>query len=151
MILDPTSNIGKVRLRVGDYSDLPYFPDDVYLSVIQDNNGNLPKAATTMATYILAMLTHETHQKLAQIEVWGAEAFQNYMAFVKGVILNPNLSSIAPIPYTPVTVDEFGCPVEVPLIQFQRDWNKNYANGTQSQQLHFDAQFQNNFLGTVGF
>jgi hypothetical protein len=30
-ILDPTSPIGKMRLRVGDFSDLPLMPDSVYL------------------------------------------------------------------------------------------------------------------------
>lgn len=139
MALDPTTDIGKVRLRIGDYSDLPYFPDPVYQTTIDDCGGNLPQAATVMATYILAMLTHDTHQKLAQVEVWGAEAFQNYLAFVKNVILNPNLSSLAPVPYTPQMLDEYGNVVEVPLVQFQIDWNANYSAGTQSQLMHTTA------------
>lgn len=139
MVLDPTTDIGKLRLRVGDYSDLPIMPDSVYTSALADCSGSLPQTAVLMAQYILASLTGQTHQKIAQIEVFGNQWFENYMAFVKNVILNPRLMQSSPMPYTPATVDEYGNTVEVPLIQFQKDWNNNFASGTESQQSRLTA------------
>jgi hypothetical protein len=150
MILDPTTNIGKMRLRVGDYSDLPIFPDEVYQSALDDSQGNLPRGCVLVAQYILATLTGQTHQKLAQIEVYGGEWFNNYLAFVKATILNPNLMTFNPLPYTPQTVDAWGNPMEVPLIQFQKDWNANYAYGTQSQLMNLTAQFSPTYPGFDG-
>ena len=132
MILDPTSDIGKVRLRVADWQDLPYFPDSVYSAVIGDSDGNLPKASKTMAMYILGVLAHKTHRKLNQIEVWGAEAFKNYKEFLLLTVKDPAFMDISPIPYSGTV--EFS-----PIMQFQSDWNKNYYSGTQSQELATDA------------
>lgn len=137
--LDPTTNIGKMRLRVGDFSDFPMMPDVVYQSALTDCNGNLPRACVLMAQYILATLTAQTHQKLAQVEVYGAEWFQNYLAFVKATILNANLMQLAPLPYTPTTVDSWGNKVEVPLLQFQKDWNNNFAGGLASDQMRWTS------------
>jgi hypothetical protein len=138
-LLDPTTPVGKMRLRVGDFSDLPLMPDSVYISALQDTNNNLPKASVLVAQYILAMLTSQTHQKLAQIEVFGSEWFNNYLAFVKATILNPNFMDIAPMPYVPTIKNEFGQEVELPLVQFQKDWNNNYITTTQSQDMHLMA------------
>jgi hypothetical protein len=169
MALDPTTDIGKLRLRVGDYSDLPIFPDSVYSSALADTqtqfiNGlsktiintapnnipvtipyetlpanNLPAAARLMSQYILGALTSRTHQKLAQVEMWGAEWFNNYLKFVQNTILNPQLMDMAPMPYTPLTYDQYGNQILVPLLQFQYDWNNNYAYGTQDQTMRWTA------------
>lgn len=139
MILDPTSPIGKMRLRVGDFSDLPLMPDSVYESALADSNNSVAKASVLVATYILAMLTGQTHQKLAQIEVFGAEWFNNYLRFVKATILNPNFMDITPMPYVAQIKNEFGEVVEHPLVQFQKDWNANYISTTQSQDMNFVA------------
>jgi hypothetical protein len=138
-LLDPTTSIGKMRLRVGDFSDFPMMPDEVYQSALEDCQGNLPRACVLMAQYILASLTGQTHQKLAQVEVYGAEWFQNYLAFVKATILNPNLMQVTPMPYLAAMVDPSGNVIEIPLVQFQRDWNANFAYGTDSEQLHLSA------------
>jgi hypothetical protein len=145
-ILDPTTPIGKMRLRVGDYSDLPLMPDSVYLSALKDCNNSVPKASVLVATYILGMLTAQTHQKLAQIEVFGAEWFQNYLAFVKTTIQNPNFMDLSPMPYVAQIKNEFGEVVEMPLVQFQKDWNDNYVGFTQSEQMHMQAFGTGNFL-----
>jgi hypothetical protein len=142
-LLDPTQPIGKMRLRVGDFSDMPLMPDSVYLSALADSNNNIPKASVLVATYILAMLTSQTHQKLAQIEVFGAEWFNNYLAFVKATILNPNFMDITPMPYVAQVTNECGETVELPLVQFQKDWNANYVSTTQSQDMHFEAGYGN--------
>lgn len=138
-LLDPTQPIGKMRLRVGDFSDLPLLPDSVYSSALDDCNQNIPKASVLVAQYILGMLTAQTHQKLQQIEVYGAEWFQNYLAFVKATILNPNFMDIQPMPYVAQVKNEFGQVVEMPLVQFQKDWNNNYITTTQSQDMHLMA------------
>ena len=138
-ILDPSSPIGKMRLRVGDFSDLPLMPDSVYKSALEEKENNIPKASVLVATYILAMLTGQTHQKLAQIEVFGAEWFRNYLAFVKATILNPNFMEVLPMPYVAQIRNELGELVEHPLVQFQKDWNDNYISTTQSQDMHQTA------------
>ena len=135
MALDPSSDVGRLRLRVGDYFDTPLFPDIVYEQTIIDCNGYLPRAATLMCQYILGMLTSKVHKKLSQLEIFGTDYFTSYMAFVKATILNPAYMDTSPIPYTPPIVDSWGNTVLSPLVQFQKDWNNNYAYGTQSQQM----------------
>lgn len=137
MALDPTSDIGKLRLRVADYSDLPIFPDAVYQSVLDENDGNLPRSAITMAQYILGTLTMKTHRKLAQLEIWGAEAYKSYKDFLMMTVKDPAFMNISPIPYSASGTDLH------PLLQFQNDWNRNYSV-TQSQQLAHDASISPN-------
>lgn len=132
MVLDPTSNIGKLRLRVADYSSLPVFPDSVYQSVLDENDDNLPKSAVIMAQYILGTLTMKTHRKMAQLEVWGSDAFKQYKEFLILTTKDPAFMWISPIPYGASGTELH------PLLQFSQDWNKNYAV-TQSQQLAHDA------------
>ena len=119
MILDPAAPIGKIRLRIGDWADLPILPDTVLQSALDDCNGNVPRAASLCAQYILATLTAKTHRKLANIEVWSNEQFTNYVQFIKLTILNPHTMTVAPVPYSNAT--------EVhPLIAFTADWNAAY-------------------------
>lgn len=139
MILDPTTTIGKMRLRIGDYSDFPLMPDEVYTATLADTDNNVTKATVLVAQYILAALTGQTHQKLAQIEVYGSEWFSNYLIMLKETILNPNVMEFYPMPYTPAIKDDFGNTVEMPLIQFQKDWNNSYVNGTETQQTRLTA------------
>jgi hypothetical protein len=140
--LNPATPIGKMRLRVGDYSDFPLMPDEVYVSALSDCQDNLPRACVLVATYILASLTSQTHQRLVQVEVYGSEWFENYLKFVKATILNPNFMIVSPVPWTPIMVDEYGNQIEVPLIQFQKDWNANFAAGTQSADMRLTAMYQ---------
>lgn len=133
MVINPTTSIGKLRLRCGDFMDLQMMPDSVYQSALDDNSGNLPRAAMLMAQYILASLTSQVHQKMGLLEVFGNQWFENYVAFIKLTILNPNLMQLAPIPFGA------GSDVVHPLLQFRTDWNSNYVYGTQSDQLHLTA------------
>lgn len=144
MILDPTSAIGMVRLRVADYSDLPLFPDSVYQAVLDENAGSVTSSAKTMANYILGALSHKTHRKLAQIEVWGAEAFKNYKEFLILTVKDPAFMAYSPIPYGVTSTDTN------PLLQFTQDWNKNYYHGTDSQQLAVNALYSPNEGGAYG-
>lgn len=156
-ILDPTQPIGKMRLRVGDYSDMPLLPDSVYQSALDDNNGSVPRACKLVCQYILGMLTAQTHQKLSQIEVFGAEWFSNYVTFIKTTITNPDFMDFIPMPYEAQIRNEYGELCDLPLVQFQKDWNRNYVTTTQSQDMHLTAlpQFRfgsvvSNPFGSVG-
>ena len=44
-LIDPTTNLGKVRLRCGDFSDVPFLPDSVYEATLADTNNNVVRAA----------------------------------------------------------------------------------------------------------
>lgn len=132
-VIDPTTSIGKVRLRVGDFLDLPIFPDTVYQATLDDNEGNVVRTSVMMAQYILATLTMRVHEKLAQVEVYGNQYVDNYIKFLKATVLNPHLMTAAPIPYG-AALDETH-----PITKFQSDWNANYAAGTASEQLSLSA------------
>lgn len=119
-VLDPSTPLGKIRLRIGDWRDLVILPDAVIQSALVDCNDNVPRAAALCAQYILATLTAKTHRKLQQLETWSGEQFDNYVKFLKMTVLNPNLMTTAPVPY--VNTDETH-----PLIQFVEDWNADYA------------------------
>lgn len=139
-LIDPTTDIGKVRLRVADYSDLPYLPDAVYTSEITIAKGNLTKASKQCALYILGMLAHKVHRKMGlQLEVFGGEAFAQYKAFLLLTVKDPAFMNIdAFIPYGSTNA------AYNPIVQFQKDWNRNYFSGTQSQKLAIDADISPN-------
>lgn len=120
-VLDPTTPLGKIRLRVGDWQDFVILPDAVYTSALIDCDNDIPRTAALCAQYILATLTAKTHRKLTgQLEIWGAEHFDNYVKFLKTTILNPNLMTLAPIPY-----DNTGD--GNPLIDFVEEWNASFC------------------------
>lgn len=121
MTIDPTTPLGKIRLRTGDWADLPILPDAVIESALTDCQDNVPRAAALCAQYILGTLTAKTHRKLSQIETWSGEHFNNYVKFLQMTVLNPHMMSTAPVPYTG-TVDE-----DHPLMTFQSEWNAAYA------------------------
>lgn len=135
MIIDPATPVGKIRLRVGDWADLPILPDSVIESALDDCNGNTPRAAALCAQYILGTLTSKTHRKLANIEVWSNEQFSNYVSFIKMTIFNPHNMSLAPIPYT-------GAVTKHPLSVFTADWNAAYGTETKINHLYADIERQ---------
>lgn len=140
MVIDPTTNVGKLRLRIGDYLDPVLLPDEVYTQTLADTvtltvpNGDLPRASKTIALYILAILSQRTHEKLGQVEVWGGDAAKSYKDFLLMTFANPNFMSISPIPYGA------GVTTLNPLMQFSADWNAAYSTQTASDQLHLLAQ-----------
>ena len=134
--IDPTTNLGKVRLRCADWnSDAGYFlPDAVYEQTLIDTNQNVPRSASICAQYILGILSQRTHKKLQQLELFNDAQFTQYLQFLKITILNPNnLSDVVPIPYAPNLTWEH------PITAFIYDWNHTYARGTNSQQLAWMA------------
>lgn len=137
MVIDPTSNIGKVRLRIADVSDLPYLSDSVIQSTLTDNADNLHATAKVCAMYILGMLSHKTHRKMAQLEVWGGEAFKAYKDFLMLAYTNPAFMDFSPVPYS--STEEFS-----PILDFQKNWNRNFVEGTEAQQLALNADLSPN-------
>jgi len=132
--IDPTTSIGKLRLRCGDFGDIPFLPDSVYTQTLVDNGGSLPQAAITCATYILGMLAFKVDRKMSlQLQVWGSQAFKAYKEFLLLTISNPNLMQI-----NMIIPNDFGTDLN-PIVQFASDWNANYVQFTNSQQLSIDA------------
>lgn len=130
MPVDYSTNTGKVRMRIGDVSDLPFLSDDVIYSVLLETNQNLPLAAQTCANFILGQLAFKSHKKMVQLEVWGSEAFQNYRQFLMDTISNPSLMSYTALPVL-ITGDD--CPN--PLAQFTEDWNACWSNPENVTQM----------------
>lgn len=137
MVIDPSSDIGKIRLRIGDYSDLPLLPDAVISATLVEYGGNLPKAAKVCATYILGMLSHKTHRKLNTLEVWGNEQFINYKQFLLLTVKDPAFMDCSPVP---ISVNG----ETNPLMQFQETWNQNFYCGTADQQNNHLAAYSPN-------
>lgn len=133
MIIDPATPVGKIRLRIGDWADLPILPDAVIISALEDCANNIPRAASLCAQYILGTLTAKTHRKLANIEVWSNEQFSNYVAFIKLTIFNPHNMSLAPIPYV-------GDTSKNPLSMFTEDWNAAYSLAGKTNHLYADIE-----------
>lgn len=123
-VLDPTSPLGKVRLKVGDWHDLVILPDAVIQATLDDCNGSVNRASQTCAQYILATLTSKTHKKLATMEAWSGEQFDNYLRYLKLTVLNPNFSDVAPIPYSGAGT------AETPMKDFIEAWKAGYIPGS---------------------
>lgn len=119
-MIDPTTNIGKLKLKVGDIQDIAILPDSVYTETLVDNNNNINRSAKVCAGYIAAILSQRTHERLNFIEIWGSEAYKNYMDYIKNVMSNPSMSGTAPIPYG------FNEGTISPIIKFQNDWEASY-------------------------
>lgn len=130
MPIDFSSDVGKVRLRIGDVSDLPFLPDEVINNTIKDSSGNLPNAARTCAQYILAQLAFKSHKKMVQLEIWGAEAYQNYRDFLVTTVTNPSFMSFVPIPYGSTPTGD-----QDPIKDFMDDWNNNWNSYTVDQNM----------------
>ena len=118
-VIDPSTPLGKVRLRIGDWQDIVILPDTVINSALTDCQDNVPRASALCAQYILATLTAKTHRKLAQLETWSNEQFENYVQFLKLTVLNPHMMATSPVPYTGGIEDH-------PLITFVEEWNASY-------------------------
>lgn len=132
MVLDLSQNEDKIRLRVGDYNDIPLLPTSVYTATLADNNNNVNKCVPIIATYILALFAQKSHSKLSYIEVWGSEVYDNYKDWLLKVVLNPMMNQSSPIPYTGAS----STTTKNPLIQFVEDWENSYQKPTQSEDLN---------------
>jgi hypothetical protein len=129
-IIDLTSPVGKLRYRLGDYLDIPRLPDEVYESALTDTNNNLRAATILCGQYILAGLAFDTQQKMGIVEVYGQQAFNQYLQFLKLVIKEPALNHTCPIPYV-AGADELH-----PILQFKEDFTNAQNRPTSDERLH---------------
>ena len=127
--IDPTTPIGKLRLRLADWRDNVWLPDNVYQTTLDDNNGNLNKSAAILAQYILAILSQQTRSKLYQIESYDNMAFTQYRQFIIDTVSNPAFMNIAPLAI--VT----GADEPNPLIEFSKQWNSGYTESSSTERL----------------
>ena len=58
-VIDPSTNIGKLRLRLADWRDIQWLPDAVYQQTLDDTSNNLTASTRILAQYILAILSQE--------------------------------------------------------------------------------------------
>jgi hypothetical protein len=141
-IIDLTTDLGRLRMRLGDYLDYPLqLPDSVYLQTLIDTQNidgstNLRRATIICGQYILAGLAFGSQGKMGLIESFGNQIFQQYKVFLNALIKDPSYSDVAPIPYSGSTA------TVNPLMQFTADWNANYVRGTQSDLLAQQATYQ---------
>lgn len=144
MTIDFSSDVGKVRLRCGDISDLVFLPDSVYADAITESNGNLIKASQTCAQYLLALFAvGASHKKMVQLEIWNKERFDAYKQFLLETVTNPAFMSVYPIPYG-VSSNE----TENPINKFISDWNNNWNTFTVDQNMDMTAWGNNKGLST---
>ena len=129
-VIDPSTPAGKLRLKVGDISDLPILPESVYTQTLIDTNNNIIAASVTVAGYILAILSQKTHKKLSFVEVWGSEAYNNYLSFLKTVIQNPLMSGQVAYAYSGEDSTTLN-----PINQFVIDWKGSRTFPTDDQNL----------------
>ena len=124
MVIDPTSNLGQVRLKIGDLGDVPFLTDAVINNELTKYRNNVNNTAKTCAQYILAMLSFKSHKKIVQLEIWGGEVFAQYLEFLKLTIANPNFTTACPIPYAPAATEGN------PLARSIEDWKAGYVPGS---------------------
>lgn len=145
MVLDPNSQIGMIRLRIADWSDLPILDDSVIQSALDQNDGSVTRASKLCAQYILGFLTSKVHRRLGlQLEIYGAEWYKNYKDFILLTIKDPTFMDISPLPYSAAS----DCPS--PILLFQESWNRNFTKGTEGQQLNMNALYSPNEGGEYG-
>lgn len=131
MVIDPSTDIGKLRLRLGDFRDCPVLPDSVYAQTLADNSNNLVSSARILAQYILASLAYQTRSKISNmIESYDNQQFEQYRQFILDTISNPALMT-----YAPVAVITGDTTQPNPLIDFQKLWNAGYIQGTVNQEM----------------
>lgn len=130
-IIDPSTSLGKLRLRVSDWGDIPQMPDSVYLQTLEDNDQNVNRAAVTCALYLLGILSQRGHRKMGQLELWDNGKFDQYLKYLMLISKDPSFSGLSPIPFCGKTVN--------PIKEFVSDWQGNYTSLTQSEQMSLDA------------
>lgn len=86
--LDLSSATDRVRLNIGDTSDIPWLADTEIDYALSYNNNNEAAATKQCASFILARMAYNGHEKLDKLEFYGSEVFNNYLTFLKQVINN---------------------------------------------------------------
>jgi hypothetical protein len=90
---DPANSAtDRIRLIVGDTNNqFEYLTDDVYEYLLAKYKNAETPTALEAARYILGSLARLSRQRTGDIEVYGAEMFNNYKAFLVELLRNPQL------------------------------------------------------------
>lgn len=99
---NPSTNpVDEIRLRLGDIDpDFPLMGDEEYQYFLGKNPVDLTSALLGAAQSLLFYISRYTRERTGMIEVYGAEAFNNYLAAYKLLLKNPlGALNLAPIPY----------------------------------------------------
>lgn len=138
-LIDPTTAIGMVRLRIADVSDVPYLSDTVIQSSLDNASGNVAKASTVCALYVLGIISQQVDRRMGlQLVVNGSQAYKAYKDFLLTTVSNPYLIDFSPIPWAAESC-------QLPdLVQFASDFKRNFIRNSESQQLAVDAAFSPN-------
>jgi len=143
-VIDYSTPEGKLRMRLGDTSDIPFLPSSVYNDVYAESGNNLVSSAKSLGSMILGQLAFKTHRKMGlQLEVWGKEAFDSYKEFLILTVTNPAFMDLSPLPYSSALCDS-------PFLLFKESWERNFTQGTEDQQLNINALYSPNEGGPYG-
>ena len=82
---DPTNNpIDALRIMLGDLDDVnPIYQDEEIDYFLSLNNDNIQAAFYQLALSILPKFTRMARERAGQIEVYGGDYFNNYLAWIK--------------------------------------------------------------------
>lgn len=95
-----TSAIDRIRLSVGDCDpDYTFLDDESYQYYLDKNNQNENRTTLDCIKAILFSLARRTRERAGDIELYGSEAFNNYAAALKLILLNPDLMNYSAMPY----------------------------------------------------
>ena len=98
-VIDLTTPIGRIRMAIGDFLDVPYLTDTQYQDMLDSNNQSENAVIQISAGYILMMLSFNTRCRLDRIETYGNQAFENYLKALKETIRNPAYGTVVPYIY----------------------------------------------------
>jgi hypothetical protein len=129
-IIDPASDIGKVRLKTGDTRDIPILPDDVIQQVLVESNNNIRQAVTTCGQYILATLSFDSDARLGLLYTYGSQTFEQYKNYLMLILKDPAFNGVCPLPYVA------GAKELHPILQFQQDFTNAENRPTSDERLH---------------
>lgn len=98
---DPSNILDRIRLTVGDTEPMnEYLSDEWYTYFLTKNNNNETLSSIDAAKAILVKFTGNTREREGQIEVYGNEQFDQYLAWLKSFIEDPSISGLrSPVPY----------------------------------------------------
>ena len=88
--LDLSDPISRCRLGVADFQDLQILPDGIYEYLLDKHANNETAVIREAAQIILGTLSHNTRERVDRLEVFGNQAFEQYLTFIKEVIKSPN-------------------------------------------------------------
>lgn len=94
-----TSVTDRLRLNVGDIHSVEILDDETYTYYYNKNEQNERRATRDLFTVLLFALSRYTQERAGQLEVYGQQYFQNYLAAVKLAITNPSIDSITAVPF----------------------------------------------------